>query len=130
MTMTIASGTTSVAQGSPEASTDQAGAEVTAEYDAVVLGAGVAGLYQLHRLREQGLRVRVFDAAADVGGTWFWNRHPGARFDREGHVYQYWFDEDIYKAWNWSQRFPGQPEIERWLHWVADRLDLRSDIQF
>jgi cyclohexanone monooxygenase/acetone monooxygenase len=66
-----------------------ADAEATAEYDAVVLGAGVAGLYQLHQLREQGLRVRVFDAAPDVGGTWYWNRYPGARFDSEGHVYQY-----------------------------------------
>jgi len=127
--------TTSVAQGSPEAGAEQtgaeqAGAEVTAEYDAVVLGAGVAGLYQLHRLREQGLRVRVFDTAADVGGTWFWNRYPGARFDSEGHVYQYWFSQEIYQGWNWSQRFPGQPEIERWLHWVADRLDLRPDIRF
>lgn len=106
------------------------GDKATAEYDAVVLGAGVAGLYQLHRLREQGLRVRVFDAAADVGGTWFWNRYPGARFDSEGHVYQYWFSEEIYKGWSWSQRFPGQPEIERWLQWVTERLDLRPDIQF
>ena len=104
--------------------------EVTAEVDAVVLGAGVAGLYQLHQLREQGLRVQVFDAAADVGGTWYWNRYPGARFDSEGHVYQYWFSEELYREWGWTQRFPGQPEIERWLHWIADRLDLRRDITF
>src|ERR1700753_2040957 len=100
------------------------GGEMTAEYDAVVLGAGVAGLYQLHQLREQGLRVRVFDSAADVGGTWYWKRYPGARFGSEAHVYQYWFSEELYKGWHWSQRFPGQPEIERWLHWIADRLDL------
>ena len=100
------------------------------QFDAVVLGAGVAGLYQLHQLREQGLRVKAFDAAGDVGGTWWWNRYPGARFDSESHVYQYLFDEKLYKEWSWSQRFPGQPEIERWMQWVTERLDLRRDIQF
>ena len=103
---------------------------VTDEVDAVVLGAGVAGLYQLHQLREQGLRVRSFDAAGDVGGTWWWNRYPGARFDSEGYIYQYLFDESLYKDWAWSQKFPGQPEIEQWLHYVTDRLDLRKDIRF
>jgi cyclohexanone monooxygenase/acetone monooxygenase len=103
--------------------------EVTAELDAVVLGAGVAGLYQLHQLREQGLRVRVYDAADEVGGTWYWNAYPGARFDSESHVYQYFFSEELYKEWSWNERFPGQPEIERWLGWIADRLDLRRDIQ-
>jgi acetone monooxygenase (methyl acetate-forming) len=100
------------------------------ELDAVVLGAGVAGLYQLHQLREQGLRVRAYDAASDVGGTWYWNRYPGSRFDSEGYIYQYLFSEELYKEWSWSEKFPGQPEIERWLHYVADRLDLRRDIQF
>ena len=100
------------------------------EFDAVILGAGVAGLYQLHQLRAQGLRVRVIDQATDVGGTWFWNRYPGARFDSEAYIYQYLFDEDLYKDWSWSEKFPGQPEIERWMHYVADRLDLRRDIQF
>lgn len=104
--------------------------DVTDEVDAVVLGAGVAGLYQLHQLREQGLRVRSFDAAGDVGGTWWWNRYPGARFDSEGYIYQYLFDESLYKDWAWSQKFPGQPEIEQWLHYVTDRLDLRKDIRF
>ncbi|SFO39065.1 cyclohexanone monooxygenase/acetone monooxygenase [Pseudonocardia ammonioxydans] len=104
--------------------------DVTDEVDAVVLGAGVAGLYQLHQLREQGLRVRSFDAAGDVGGTWWWNRYPGARFDSEGYIYQYLFDESLYKDWAWSQKFPGQPEIEQWLHYVTDRLDLRQDIRF
>ncbi|MBC8091476.1 MAG: NAD(P)/FAD-dependent oxidoreductase [Pseudonocardia sp.] len=100
------------------------------ELDAVVLGAGVAGLYELHQLREQGLRVRAIDRASDVGGTWFWNRYPGSRFDSEGYIYQYLFSEELYKEWSWSEKFPGQPEIERWLQWVADRLDLRRDIQF
>lgn len=98
--------------------------------DAVVIGAGVAGLYQIHQLREQGLNVRGFDAASDVGGTWNWNRYPGARFDSECYIYQYLFSEDLYKDWSWSERFPGQPEIERWMHYVADRLDLRRSIQF
>jgi cation diffusion facilitator CzcD-associated flavoprotein CzcO len=100
------------------------------ELDAAVIGAGVAGLYQLYRLREQGLKVRAFDTASDVGGTWYWNRYPGARFDSESYIYQYFFSEDLYKDWSWSERFPGQPEIERWMHYIADRLDLRKDIRF
>jgi acetone monooxygenase (methyl acetate-forming) len=104
--------------------------ETTLELDAVIIGAGVAGLYQLHQLREQGLRVRAYDVAADVGGTWYWNRYPGSRFDSEGYIYQYLFSEELYKEWSWSQKFPGQPEIEQWMHYVADKLDLRRDIQF
>jgi cyclohexanone monooxygenase/acetone monooxygenase len=106
------------------------GVGVPVKLDAAVIGAGVAGLYQLYRLREQGLKVRAFDTASDVGGTWYWNRYPGARFDSESYIYQYFFSEDLYKDWSWSERFPGQPEIERWMHYVADRLDLRKDIQF
>ena len=102
----------------------------TEQLDAVILGAGVAGLYQLHQLREQGLRVRAIDKAGDVGGTWWWNRYPGARFDSEAYIYQYYFDEKLYKDWSWSEKFPGQPEVEQWLHYVTDRLDLRKDIQF
>ena len=106
------------------------GTQAKLKLDAVVIGAGVAGLYQLHLLREQGLAVKAFDSASDVGGTWYWNRYPGARFDSEGYIYQYLFSEDLYKGWSWSEKFPGQPEIERWLHYVADRLDLRKDIVF
>ncbi|KTS38643.1 cyclohexanone monooxygenase [Methylobacterium indicum] len=98
--------------------------------DAAVIGAGVAGLYQLYLLRRQGLAVRAFDTASDVGGTWYWNRYPGARFDSEAYIYQYLFSEELYKDWSWSEKFPAQPEIERWMHYVADRLDLRKDIQF
>lgn len=119
------------------AEVDQAGrqqsapaAPFTRTLDALVIGAGVAGLYQLHQLRQQGLAVRAYDTASDVGGTWYWNRYPGAKFDSESYIYQYLFDEDLYKDWSWSQRFPGQAEIERWLQYVADRLDLRRDIQF
>lgn len=103
---------------------------ITQELDAVIVGAGVAGLYQLHQLRAQGLTVKAFDAAADVGGTWYWNRYPGAKFDSEAYIYQYLFDEDLYKNWSWSERFPGQAEIEQWMHYVADTLDLRRDINF
>src|SRR3954469_1056909 len=98
--------------------------------DALIIGAGVAGLYQLYLLREQGLRVRAYDAGDDVGGTWYWNRYPGSRFDSEGYIYQYLFSEELYKGWSWSEKFPGQEEIERWMQYVADRLDLRRDIQF
>ena len=98
--------------------------------DALVIGAGVAGLYQLYQLRNQGLNVKLVDTATDVGGTWYWNRYPGARFDSEGLIYQYLFSEDLYKQWSWSERFPAQPEIEKWMQWVTEKLDLRKDIQF
>lgn len=98
--------------------------------DAAVIGAGVAGLYQLHQLRELGLNVKVFDTADGVGGTWYWNRYPGAKFDSASYIYQYLFSEELYKGWSWSSKFPGQPEIERWMNYVADKLDLRRDIQF
>lgn len=100
------------------------------ELDALIIGAGVAGLYQLHQLRDEGLKVIGVDTAGDVGGTWYWNRYPGAKFDSESYIYQYLFDENLYKGWTWSERFPGQPEIERWMHYIADRLDLRRDILF
>lgn len=107
------------------------GARKHESLDAVVIGTGVAGLYQLYKLRdEQGLKVKAVDAATGVGGTWYWNRYPGARFDSEAYIYQYLFSEDLYKGWSWSERFPGQPEIERWLNYVADRLELRKDIRF
>ncbi|HEY4042084.1 MAG TPA: NAD(P)/FAD-dependent oxidoreductase [Rhodopila sp.] len=106
------------------------GADALLRLDAAVIGTGVAGLYQLDLLRKQGLAVKAFDTASDVGGTWYWNRYPGARFDSQAYIYQYLFSEELYKGWSWSERFPGQPEIERWMQYVADRLDLRKDIQF
>lgn len=121
----MSSATETKPSSTPRVSDDKA----TVVLDAVVLGAGVAGLYQLHQLREQGLQVRAFDAARDVGGTWFWNRYPGARFDSEAYIYQYLFSEELYTGWSWSEKFPGQPEIERWLHYITDSLDLRRDIQ-
>ncbi len=113
-----------------EAGSSTNGAGPVQKLDALIVGAGVAGLYQLHMLREQGLTVRAVDTASNVGGTWYWNRYPGSRFDSEAYIYQYLFSEDLYKGWSWSEKFPGQPEIERWLNYVADKRDLRKDIQF
>jgi acetone monooxygenase (methyl acetate-forming) len=100
------------------------------QLDALVIGAGIAGLYQLYRLRELGLNVKVVEAGDNVGGTWYWNRYPGARVDSQSHVYQYWFSPELNNEWNWSERFPAQPETERYLNFVADRFDLRKDILF
>lgn len=100
------------------------------EYDAVIVGAGVAGLYQLYRLREMGLKVKVIEAGSEVGGTWYWNCYPGARLDSPSHVYTYWFSEQLYKDWDWSERFPTQPELKDYYNFVADQCDLRKDIQF
>jgi cation diffusion facilitator CzcD-associated flavoprotein CzcO len=103
----------------------------TADFDAVIVGAGFAGLYALHRMRDRmGLSVRAFDAASDVGGTWFWNRYPGARCDIESVHYSYSFSEELQQEWQWSEKFAAQPEILRYLNHVADRFDLRRDISF
>lgn len=99
------------------------------EVDAIIVGAGFSGLYMLHRLRGEGYTTRVFDAAGDVGGTWYWNRYPGARCDSESHYYCYSFSEEIRREWKWSCRYPAQPEILEYLNFVADRLDLRKDIE-
>jgi cation diffusion facilitator CzcD-associated flavoprotein CzcO/acetyl esterase/lipase len=97
--------------------------------DAIVVGAGFAGLYAVHRLREAGLSVRVFEQGDGVGGTWYWNRYPGARCDIESMDYSYSFSEELEQEWEWSERYPGQPEILRYLNHVADRFDLRRDIE-
>ena len=99
-------------------------------FDAIVIGAGVAGLYQLYRLRERGLRVRAFEAGSGVGGTWYWNRYPGARFDSESWTYGYSFSQELLDEWDWQEHFAPQPETERYLNYVADKFDLRRDIQF
>ena len=102
-----------------------------AELDALVIGAGFAGLYQLLCLRDRlGLSVKVLEAGGGVGGTWYWNRYPGARCDSESHVYWYTFSPELMREWEWSERYPGQPEIMRYLNFVADRFDLKKDIQF
>src|ERR1700738_3861931 len=92
---------------------------VTQQYDAIVIGAGVSGLYALYKLRELGLSTRVFEAGSDIGGTWYWNRYPGARFDSESYTYQYSFSQELIDEWKWSEHFSGKPEIERYLNFVA-----------
>jgi cation diffusion facilitator CzcD-associated flavoprotein CzcO len=100
------------------------------DYDAIIIGAGMSGLYQLYRLRELGMRVRVFETGTGVGGTWYWNRYPGARFDSESYSYSYSFSRQLLDEWNWSEHFAGQPETERYINHVADKFDLRRDIRF
>ena len=100
------------------------------DFDAIVIGAGVSGLYQLYRLRELGLHVQVFETGSAVGGTWYWNRYPGARFDSESWTYGYSFSRELLEEWDWEEHFAGQPETERYLNYVADKFDLRRDIQF
>src|SRR5580693_7208903 len=107
----------------------QAEPDTAVEFDAIVIGAGVSGLYQLYKLRELGLRVRVFEAGTNVGGTWYWNRYPGARFDSESYSYGYSFSKELLEEWEWSEHFAGQPETLRYLNYVADKFDLRRDIQ-
>jgi cation diffusion facilitator CzcD-associated flavoprotein CzcO len=103
---------------------------VTSRFDVIVIGAGFSGLYALHRLRELGLSTRVLEAAENVGGTWLFNRYPGARCDIESIEYSYSFSEEIQQEWVWTETMPAQPEIEAYLNFVADRLDLRRDIAF
>lgn len=110
-------------------SSDSAGAVI--ELDALVIGAGFAGLYQLLCLRDRlGLKVTALEAGGGVGGTWYWNRYPGARCDSESHVYWYTFSLDLMREWEWSERYPGQAEILRYLNFAADKFDLKRDIRF
>ncbi len=100
------------------------------DFDALIIGAGVSGLYQLHCLRALGLRTRVVERASDIGGTWYRNRYPGARFDSESYSYAYSFSPELLAEWNWSEHFAAQPETLRYLQHVAERFDLRRDIDF
>ena len=102
----------------------------TPRYDVIVIGAGVTGLYSLYRLRENGFSVRSFEDGDGVGGTWYWNRYPGARFDSESYTYGYSFSEDLLQEWDWKELYSGQPENERYLNYVADKFDLRRHIEF
>ena len=104
--------------------------ESSPRFDVLVIGAGFSGLYMLHRLRQLGLRTRVLEMAENVGGTWLFNRYPGARCDIESIEYSYSFSEEIQQEWVWTETMPAQAEVEAYLNFVADRLDLRRDIQF
>ena len=100
------------------------------QYEAIIIGAGVCGIYQLYRLVELGVSTTVLEAGADLGGTWFWNRYPGARFDSESVTYGYSFSEELLQEWDWKERFSGQPENLRYLNHVVDKFDLRRYMQF
>ena len=101
----------------------------TKEYDAIIVGAGFSGLYQLICLRDQlGLNCLVLETGDDVGGTWYWNSYPGARCDTESQAYCYYFDKKIYNKWNWTERYPAQSEIQDYLKFVAKELNLNKNI--
>jgi cation diffusion facilitator CzcD-associated flavoprotein CzcO len=100
------------------------------EFDAIVIGAGFGGLRMLHELRELGLSTRVLEAGTDVGGTWYWNRYPGAKTDSESWYYAFSFSKELEQEWDWSERYPSQPEVLRYLGHVADKFDMRKDIEF
>ena len=100
------------------------------KFDVIIVGAGISGLYMLYRMRKLGLSARVIEMGADLGGTWYWNRYPGARCDTDTIEYSYSFDEDLQQEWEWPERYPTQPEILTYLNHVADRFDLRPDITF
>ena len=100
------------------------------DFDAIVIGAGISGMFMLYRLRGLGMRVRVFEAGTDVGGTWYWNRYPGARFDAESWTYGYSFSKELLREWDWKEHFSPQPDTLEYLSHVADKFDLRRDMQF
>ncbi|MCA8927947.1 MAG: NAD(P)/FAD-dependent oxidoreductase [Alphaproteobacteria bacterium] len=100
------------------------------DFDVIVIGAGMSGLYLIHRLRQLGVRFRVFDNGSDVGGTWYWNRYPGARFDSESWSYGFAFSEEVLQEWNWREHFSAQPDTLAYMEYVADKFDFRRDIQF
>src|SRR5579864_99021 len=109
---------------------DATAGDATQQVDVAVVGAGFAGLYLLYRLRKAGFSAVALDEADDVGGTWYWNRYPGARCDIQTIDYSYTFDPELERAWTWSEKYATQPEILRYLGFVADRYDLRRDIRF
>ncbi len=101
------------------------------DFDAIIIGAGISGLYQLLKLRDHlGMNVKVFEMGTGVGGTWYWNRYPGARFDSESYSYAYSFNHELLDEWDWTEHFASQPETEKYLNYVADKFDLRRSIQF
>jgi cation diffusion facilitator CzcD-associated flavoprotein CzcO len=99
-------------------------------YEVIVVGAGVAGIYQIKRLVDLDIDATVLDSASDLGGTWYWNRYPGCRFDSESYTYGFSFSRELLDEWHWKERFSGQPENLRYLNYVADKFDLRKHMQF
>jgi cation diffusion facilitator CzcD-associated flavoprotein CzcO len=115
---------------SPEPAPDQSSAILALDVDVLVVGAGITGIYQLYRAREAGFSVQLLEAGNGVGGTWYWNRYPGARFDSESYTYAYLFSKELFEEWEWQEHFAEQPEIERYLNHVVDRFDLRRHMRF
>ena len=115
---------------SPEATSDQTTGRPTADVDVLVVGGGITGIYQLYLAREAGFTVQLLEAGEGVGGTWYWNRYPGARFDSESYTYAYLFSRELFEEWVWQEHFAEQPEIERYLNHVVDRFDLRRHMRF
>ena len=113
----------------PEAPDPQA-PDQPVDVDVLIVGAGITGIYQLYRAREAGFSAVLVEAGGGVGGTWYWNRYPGARFDSESYTYAYLFSKELFEEWEWQEHFAQQPEIERYLNHVVDRFDLRRDIRF
>jgi cation diffusion facilitator CzcD-associated flavoprotein CzcO len=118
-----------VYMANPQGSSPRASAKT--DFDAIIIGAGFSGMYMLHTLRDKlDMTVTVFEAGDGVGGTWYWNRYPGARCDSDSYVYCYTFDKNLLQEWNWSERYPEQDEILSYLEHCAERFDLKPDIQF
>lgn len=113
----------------PEHSVELSGTQLE-ELDALVIGAGVTGIYQLHCLQQAGIKAKIFEAGGGVGGTWYWNRYPGARFDSESWTYGYSFSKELLQEWDWKEHFSGQPENEKYLNYVTDKFNLRDHIAF
>jgi len=114
----------------PEPATDEVERRPAADVDVLVVGGGITGIYQLYLAREAGFSVQLLEAGEGVGGTWYWNRYPGARFDSESYTYAYLFSRELFEDWEWQEHFAGQPEIERYLNHVVDRFDLRRHMRF
>jgi cation diffusion facilitator CzcD-associated flavoprotein CzcO len=110
--------------------TDRPQAADTADFDAIIIGAGISGMFTLYRLRELGMTARVFETGTNVGGTWYWNRYPGARFDSESWTYGYSFSKELMREWDWKEHFSPQPDTLEYLNYVAEKFDLRRDMQF
>ena len=115
---------------SPETASDQTTSGPAAAVDVLVVGGGITGIYQLYRAREAGFSAQLLEAGRGVGGTWYWNRYPGARFDSESYTYAYLFSRELFEDWEWREHFAEQPEIERYLNHVVDRFDLRRHMRF
>jgi cation diffusion facilitator CzcD-associated flavoprotein CzcO len=115
---------------SSESAFDESSRRLAIDVDVLVVGAGITGIYQLYRAREAGFSVQLVEAGGGVGGTWYWNRYPGARFDSESYTYAYLFSKDLFDEWQWQEQFAAQPETERYLNYVVDRFDLRRHMRF